>query len=50
MKNVANYYRRCAEESQEMAQKAVSAPDKERWLKRSEDWLKLLQSEEKNDR
>ena len=44
MADLADQYRKFAEEAREQAQRAISALDNERWLKIAEDWLELADS------
>lgn len=46
MSNQCDYYRKTASECRAEAEKAVSALDKERWLKLAEEWLHLARSED----
>jgi hypothetical protein len=44
--NMADEYRKNADDCREQAAKALRPLDKERWLKLAEDWLKLAKIEE----
>jgi hypothetical protein len=47
MADDADRYRKHAEECRQQAAKAVSPVDKQQWLRRSEEWLRLAQSGER---
>ncbi|UPJ84459.1 hypothetical protein IVB16_21560 [Bradyrhizobium sp. 183] len=46
----ANKFRKEAEECREQAAKAISADDKETWLRLAGDWMKLAQEAENRSR
>ena len=48
MPDLADQYRKFAEDAREQAQRAISALDKQSWLKIAADWLELAESEEGN--
>jgi hypothetical protein len=46
--NMADEYRKNADDCREQAAKALHPLDKERWLKLAEDWLKLAKNVEES--
>jgi hypothetical protein len=49
MSTQSDNYRKNADDCRAQAEKAVSALDRERWLKLAEEWLRLAQAEDQRD-